>query len=473
MRTLALAALCVAAARPAAAQERSCTDDMTLGACFTQFRDAAANKGLKKVERETKAATTGPQTSGDPGTTTSINDFLPRFVAALLTPGLDVDSQAIAFHYNFDRLPMRVGIELNEAKLLPALSDSIPAGIRDSSLARLQRDLSDEDDVKFSLAINVERSNLGRSLYPHLPFINEVVSGLVGDADMKNTNVFQDSIVGQLDQMADASLANDSTCKGGQDRWALKCFEAESRPELIRLLAAAATETGSEVARRREILANAGLEAIAMLLNNQPQLNFTVTRNLRGDLVGRDEWTVNGRVEIGIDNNLNWLRETCEKKPVPATDASLTKAVRMARCFTNMAATDAARESFQRQRRIWGQIDYKLRDAYELRLPGDSVLIDQARSSEFKFAVGWGQYFGSVDKINRRPRLDMEASFAQRLDDALRQDQLVLKLTFVRPFTEDLGATMGFVWANKPEFVGDVTRKVGARFGLNYKLVED
>ena len=58
-------------------------------------------------------------------------------------------------------------------------------------------------------------------------------------------------------------------------------------------------------------------------------------------------------------------------------------------------------------------------------------------------------------------------------DSDQMNDRTVFTLTGTRNLLPGMSLTAGLVWANKPEFRGEVDQELSARLGLNYKLSMD
>lgn len=133
---------------------------------------------------------------------------------------------------------------------------------------------------------------------------------------------------------------------------------------------------------------------------------------------------------------------------------------------------DRMADALARGSRFWLKLDVNHRAAYDFTLPADGITVTDERSVELDGSLGYGQYFGTLAQGTRRPRVDGELSYKQQLEGELRNDRLVAKVALTHPLSDQLAAVVGALWANRPEHVGEVERRISARLGLTYKLVQ-
>ncbi len=455
------AALVAISAPPALGAQAgpTCPDTVTVGQCLR------LSMGEGEVGEKTTRATTGADlVSGS--VSSAIRDFLPRVAGAVLAPGLEADRGALALRIN-QRLGFatgQLGVELNEPVLYTPLVDAIPQSLRTASTERLEKELDDQDDVSATFALNLENRRLGRAFAPHRAWAGALVSQIAGDAGV--TNVFDLGAVNNLDFAGKKrpERRSDEECRNANAAQVhLGCFLpafADSVRQAVR------SEAQALLARRelrRAAVAEAGLDAIAMLLNNQPQLNATASYRYRDDLVGPDELKASFRYEHGLVN-LNWLRGRLRNRQ--ACQGSETQ------CFTRLVNDPRTRDAIARAARLWGEVDLSFRSEYDFISPVDSVALTEERATELRLAAGYGQYFGRLEDGTRRPRIDVDASFHRQLEGSSRTDRAVGKIAYTQPISDALAGVFGVTWANKPEYLGDVQRKLTGTLGLTYKLVQ-
>lgn len=439
----------------------TCGPTLTVTECFSallgeSIAPAAVRTALKK-------ATTGAQTTTD--VRSAIHDFVPKVGAALLTPGLSDDRQALELHLN-QRSPLgtfQVGVEFPEPKLNAALLAAVPVAQRDAARERLEPRLDDQDDVKATLSLNAETRSLGRGFAQHAAYVGMAFDSLFAPPTVRD-EAAGDALTDMVRLIGAERRAGRLSGTGCDVQPAtdvrMSCFGAEAAQRVVATLREAAAALRDRRAQRAATLEGANFGALPQLLNNQPQLDFAFGYRYRGDLVGPDELTGTLRYEIG-SANLNTLRRRCGATTITTA------------CFVGYLTDAGTKEALARGSRFTLQVDLSWRAAYGVRIPDAGIVVHDDRSAALSGALGYGQYFGALGSNGtRRPRIDLSVAFERQIDGALRNDRLVGTAAYTLPIIDEAAGVLGVVWANKPEYVGDVDRRVTARLGLTYKLVK-
>jgi hypothetical protein len=456
-----LCALFLSAA-PVAGQQpaQDCDLAITVEQCYQRGR------GVDVGER-TVRATTAPQTVGDEAAT-SIRDFLPRIGAALLTPGLPEDYGALALKLNQRTagITWQLGAQLNQPALYPPILDAIPEARRSEAQTRLEDRLREQDDFSLSLAITPENTSFGRSFRPHRGEVSALVSEIIGPLSgpmMAAADELGRLLVAPLAPEARGNPRCVPPGGRGRESIALECFEPASREALVRAALSYGQAVTERETRSQRLLAESRIQAISTLLGNQPQLVFNLSGRIRNDLAGPDQVTASFRGEYGF-RNLNWLRRQCGRSDRTVTiDAA---------CLQNVLDRRGTREAMGQARRIFLTADASLVTQHDLLLPQDTVHIASEQSWEVKGTAGYGQYFGNLAAGPVRPRIDLDLSYAFQGERSLKEERLVARVIYTLPVTEQLSGAFGAVWANKPEYRGEVRRALSATLGLTYKFTQ-
>lgn len=440
---------------PAQAQlTQTCPGTVTIGECLKRLM------GENVVKEETVKATTGADLASG-NVSSAIRDFLPRIAGAVLRPGLEEDRTGLALHFNqhIASATAQFGVELNKPGLYAPLLDSVPKSSRDATKDRLEKSLKDQDDLSATVALNWESQRLGRTFAPHRAAFSLLVAEIAKAGGVND--ILALGSMNELDvtgkvlpaRRADPACGGDGNAAHVQLDCYLPAF-ADSVRSALR------TEAEGLLARRelrRGAMANAGLDAISALLNNQPQLNLSASYHYRDNLVGPREVKASLRYESS-SRNLNWLGGKCPQ---------LTP-----ECFTPLMRDPETRDAIARAARVWFEGSFVYRPAHDIALPAELVALAEKRSFEANFGLGYGQYFGELAEGTSRPRIDMDGSYRHQLTGDVRTNRAIAKIAYTQPLSDALSGVFGVAWANKPEYLGEVQKAVSATLGLTYKLLQ-
>jgi hypothetical protein len=482
--TWLIAALAMVWPRDAEAQSSTrCRSTETLEECYTRILDAATTgragavvrSESAEIEREVTKSTVGPQTETE-ALSSAVRDFLPPIAAALLTPGLEADRAALTLRANrtFPFGTVQLGAEFPEPEIFAPLLQAVPQASRDAVRERLEAELDDQDDVSGSVSLNLENRWFGRSLRSHASYVSDALQALLPTFTSVERAVF-DSAHRAVTRAAAANIdparAADPRCRAtdlGPSERQFDCFRPAFQA-LINIAYESAVEAMvARQARRLNVLDYLKISALSMLVNNQPQLNASVDYRYRDDPVGPDEVTASLRLETGWHNMIG-LRNRCRRN----TNLQAAEDSEFGRCIASaLIHDDRMAEAIGRGQRFTLKIDLHNRAEYDFVLASEGIAVTEDRSLELDGGLAYGQYFGRLADGTRRPRIDGDVSYKHQVEGELRNDRLVAKIAFTQPLSDQLGAVFGAVWANKPEFVGEVQRRVSATLGLTYKLVQ-
>ncbi len=467
------------------AQEPSpCEPNDTLEDCWNKILT-----GLPGVQAEIKselqAKPTGPDVPDATGGS-SIRDFLPRIAAALLNPGLTSDRQALSLKTNvhLDEYGLvdlggpaaQLAVTVNEPKLFPALIDSISEGRREDARTRLQRSLDDLDDFTIGFSLNVISEKHGRNFRPHAAEISQLFSLILERAG--DQPLLIGSAVAIMDSAAtriNPALETDAACRPtgpdgvsiAVDEILIRCIDAGYLERVYSKFSELAERSAAAEAQRSQLLKYWGFDQIADLLNNQPQVNGGIEYRSRDDIAGPSEWMATVRREWGF-SNLNRLRTYCNR--LSRAQGQVSQRQQTA-AFSPECLYSYLRDRRPSQgERAWMSISAGLRPSYKITLPDDTVALNLPRKWNVAPAAGYGRYLWINDAGKQQGRFDASVKGEIGIEDEVRQDRVVLSLNYTQRVTDQMSGIIGLIWANKPEFVGEVTRKARANIGLTYKL---
>lgn len=459
---LALACLTIGVGT-ASAQAQRCLETETLQQCRERFISAP----LENERRDLQQEATGPGLT--PLARSAIRDFLPRFAGELLTADPTEEIPALALRFNTPigtnvdrRLALQGGATFHEASPFEALSDSVPAELRAAFGERLADELERGDDVSLTAAINLESAFLGRTLAPFQNLIDSLTRQLVTRAASETGNeaALDDALREFNHKLMDgtATLPGPGCAPEDTQTYPVACLTEAARIQYETLLAQYAAHARSRMRRIASSIEANGFDRISDLVNNQPQLNFTVEYRSRVAVVGPNEWTGRARWEF-LGANMNGLRRHC---------GTLSR-VRLA-CYQDYVRLPSVRRSLERGERAWIEGIARYRPRYRVELADDSVRFATGAATGFGVSGGYGFYLGSIAAGEERDRLDAQVSYDFAQGDALRQSRFLIGATYTLRINGNASGVVGVAWANRPEFVAGADRNLHANIGLSYKI---
>ncbi|MBV9774811.1 MAG: hypothetical protein JO040_12730, partial [Gemmatimonadetes bacterium] len=468
----------------------SCKPDRTIQQCYERYVTTGgrpvADTGqvttaavVTGTARRLQAKPTGNDLSAE-GPLTAIRDFLPQVAAALLAPTTGGDPSSLGFKAN---LPLNDGVLFDwgvtgqlalvahEAQPFEQLVESIPASLREAARTRLARELEPYDDVSLTGSLNLESRSYGRSLRQHREDISRLATELLEPygtnlSPQDRANQKQLNFRMRLDALVRAGSANviapgragapECVTGVGVGEVRFDCFTPAIQDSIETAISSIAGSTMRDLQMAEQRIRSSGFLHLAQLVNNQPQINANWEYRTRRDVVGPDEWMGTVRYEMGFAN-MNGLRHHCGQD------------IR-ARCLATYVRNRGVKGSLARADRVWAQVDFTRRSAWHVRLPEDSVDLALGTATALALSGGYGAYFGNAEDGENRDRMDVKAKYDFTRDDPIRQNRLVATLFYTRRLSDQSSALIGFTWANRPEFLGDVDRKLRANLGLTYKI---
>lgn len=226
-------------------------------------------------------------------------------------------------------------------------------------------------------------------------------------------------------------------------------------------------------ARYNDFLTNNGLFKIAPLINNQPQLLFSATGRFRDDLAGGDQYGLKLSFEFDMSgHNLNNLGRYLRHQPCAAgVSAGDFTVDTFSNCALAVGEYVNDNPVEQGSWRSAVNVEYLRRPSFTAELPAVMTPFMQDESKSLIASVVVGRQFQLLENSNLpKAKLDFSISYDDVSDDPMRQSRALGNITFTQQLAEATQLSVGLVWANKPEFRGDVDEELGARIGLNYKF---
>lgn len=456
-------------ALPALAQTEVCSGATSLSQCIDEGYQAALQAPVSvtvsaqaaKADAEVRTALTS--SSGDSTTQgISLTNFLSPFLALVDSGGLTSQGERIAIEIAARLLDdldkdTKFQVVFNEAELFAPLRMKLEEEMLATTIDQLERSLDDTDDLTFKLSWSPVNQRYGRSIEHH----RQTLTGLF-DERIRSTFSASD----EARSRALAQLFTDflERCPQAGDPSAVdfSCLTAADRQKVFD----AGKTLGEQNEAFRKAVDGAGLFEFGRLLNNQPQIVASASYRSRAETAGPDETSVELRYEQGVVN-VNSMLKACKGKPD------------LLACYTEYVGNPRRAASLKANNRVAFSLEYTDIDAAAITV-GDQLLLEQPGSSSLVASLTYGRYIWVIGEESAR--IDASVMFDQADDDAgnamtglmesmMRQDRVLASLTYTQKLNDKTGAVLGLTWANKPEYLGDVDKKFGARAGLTYKIL--
>lgn len=509
MRSLkALAALALLgfsfllAPRFASAQDTDSICDRTksLYDCWqvlTQEVEAAKGaKAQRLTEKTAEKVRDKASASTDPGTSSSVLNLLPKLFTALGIDGLKDTEGNLSYDQVFhlsDGLRLDLGATVfGDAKVFEALEKAMPEEVRSLELPGLEDQIGDFDKVDFRAVLapvrgplpdKTRRRWLGRDPTLYADLITPWHLGAVVEALKQHKDPFDTwrrEVVDPLEEEWE-QLKKDE----GDDQNAPGLAEV-SIDTIIADFGRRGEEVGQQLETGLQSAADAMKRFVAAveepldqaddLIANQPQLLIEGSYNERRDLTGPDEWSLGLKYEVGLFGNLNdlrtWAKEhssECPSSQKPSYD-----------CLD--AYLDQRKQAGENGQRLRIQAQYTRTNPLRFILPEDDFEYSLDRTEKRTGSLTYGRYLPGVRLPNLlQPtaagappedvaRFDLEASYDDVTGDPMRQSRFTATATLSQKMTDGTVLSISAVYANKPEYLGEVDEELSARFGLKWQF---
>jgi hypothetical protein len=472
-------------AGPLTAQSPRCEDSDTITQCWSRFfprrgalidstrADSAQSASTAGEVAALSVKNNGIGSLGDE-LASAVSDFLPSIAGALGFTQATTEDGSASFEKNlllpFGAKPQRFRIRalLRAPAIYSPLADTLTTLGLTARTDALGKKLRDYDDARLSLAWNLENGTFGRSFEEFRLGYSRLFDAYVRGLNTTERNravsamVIPDSGDIRADRLTDPSCIDPISNEEKEDV-RLDCLKPDFRRTVIMALEDAARATAQVEASLAAELKAGGFHEFNDLIDNQPQLSLEASTDIRRDLVGPNEFHVSVRYEGGFAN-VNGLRQYCRSKGA----AEFTP-----ECLRQYLESPGVRPTLQRSDRFYVVAEFSRRSDFTLVVPEDSLRLRAKGTWDLTGTAGVGRYVAFDRSGEGVGRLDLAAEYVHHQDDPLRANRLVITGTYTQRLNGSLSVAAGFSYSNRPEFVGDVDKKVSANFGLRYKLTKE
>jgi hypothetical protein len=481
VRTLAAASLLSCFASTAFAQE-TCKDNDTesFETCWQSLYDSSkgpeANKFAVAETSNAKAEATKAQTGADSGgasTASTLTDLLPLFDALGLIGNSDQGDGTLALNLNF-LLPMQEADKNMQLQLvvntspapLTELVEAFPEAVRAARKDTLQKEISAFGESRAELTYSLVNSRFGRDFTvarKQLAPIYEGASRRAGATVDVGSKL--DSQRAALRRISDNTIA---TAKGIGPATPFSAYPPELhslRDELKREAADLGPAIGKTTLAAKKEFAGAGLSQLAALVEQQPQLLFSLAQDIRDEVAGPEKTSAKFTYEFTRHNFGSFLRgDGAVCKDADAVRQGGEAYVNCVDALSRYAG--GTEEALKTQPRWKLSAAYQRVKAINYSYPGDNVMLSLPETDRIEVTAGWGRPLQSVKNADR---VDVEVSYDSNADgDTSNKERLRASLTYTRRVAE-MDVPFSIVYANKDEYLGEVDHQISLNFGIKFK----
>lgn len=432
-----------------------CASRLLDKAMASAVTDAAQQKATD--EKQEIARKSVPESA--PDTASSLHDFLPLFFSSLGLGNVSSDKDALTLTFNPELLdlgpanPLSLQAVVRKPVLFEAMLNQLPDTIRAARTTTLTDQLKDFDDVEYSLGWSRQSERYGRAIQPHLALIADTFLAI----NQRAINATK------TDAMADArkrllNLLPVSQGLPDLESTPLDRLSPEAQGKVLPALGDFVNELAARQQKVRDLAASLRFFDLADLVNNQPQVVASAVYRKRNDLTGPSEQSAKFSYEMGFAN-VNGLRRFCDRAKLAPSDPDC-----LSRYLADFGPTLVGSP------RLAISAEYSRTDAYRFDLPADHFTYSLDRVTKKVGSVSLGRYLRSDDQGTQTTRFDLQADYEDVSGDPKRQDRLVATATFTQKMSDDSTASLSFIYASKPEFLGEVDKNLSARLGVKYKM---
>lgn len=481
----------------------------------------AKQKTASSAEDLLRIFNTGVTSALSDGVESTFEDFLPKFKIFGSGGSLGDDTESLAIELsNFLGIPVEDGYKFTAMLSRPVAFDpllqTVDEDVRATIKAELEGQANDFDDLTVGFTYSPMTERMGRSnhqlhsqLFENIYLSAEAHAEGISDSaesardtveealrnaiDQSQSSVRQqwirnrsgfcgaelakpgvDALIDDLDfealtgdQLICVMLAGDVARTVGvsaaADAQATRAIDASTTKIVEDFMNGAANAFAEEygnLAALNKSLETQGFFRIADLINNQPQFNVAMSYSDRDPIVGRDAFRVRIAYDFGFVN-LNRFRTFTEKS------CGLDF---MYQCLAEYLNTQNIAH-MERGDRFSFSLEYSREQSYNYAISSGAGGLTLPSEESFTTSLAYGRYLTFAGADNRgRSRVELSASYEDVDNDPTRQDRFMSSLTYSQLISDSAAISFGLVYANKPEYRGDVGTEISAQLGINYRL---
>ena len=430
---------------------QQCTPDDTLLICWRRFNSVVA-----KTAQSVATTNTGTPSATTQATATALRDFLSFFSAGIDSGTVVENATSVTLDWN---IPFPFVEDNDRIKIQTSFNDPLlaadvvtPLG---SNAAAAKGQLTNFDDIATLISYAPINQRFGRSIAPHLDFLRYLEASA-------NANP-----AAELQKLAQLLSDVPETILEGS-RFSAIADASQQQAVIAQVEAAAAAEQKSSTQSTTIV------KALAQVLNNQPQAYAGATYHYRSDLVGPNQLSIKGTLEVSPKSLNRFLRSNdsvCD--PAKNTTSGKVNAANASACMNRLVAFADGAAQTNASDRLSASIEYDQTRSESVDLSKFLVVppntpVDRPQTHSIVYSLTYGHPLKSM-KI-KDARVDIAINYSNISNDPTMKDRFVASLTFSQKISDTMTLPLSVTYANHTQYVPQTDRRLGIHFGLSYKI---
>lgn len=452
----------------AGAQER-CSPDQTIRGCYEQLRASASTQAVADTQAAQKEVLARAQTGAKSGgaATSTVTDLVPLFDALGFISDSDTEKGKLTFNLNF-LLPVQDDVDHNtqlrlnvntSPKPFDPLVQAFPETVRAARKDTLQKDIATFGESQLSLTYSLMNGTFGRDYDRYATKLEPIFAGAIESVRPPGDLRFIQLLTQLTSLLGSAASAAPETKIGALP------VDDTVKAQLMVAIAGNAREAAALGPLAEAEIKARGLTRLTQLIDQQPQLLFTLGHDIRDDIVGPEKTSATVTLEKTAVNLGHFLRTSGAaclngdevRRGGPAYTAC-------ANALDGYFAGPAKNLSTQMRWKL--AASYHRVKKWSYSYPNDSVSLNLPETDRWEVAFGLGRPL--LGRQNG-DRIDVEVAYDSNIDDdTSNKERVKATLTYTRR-VGDMDIPFSLVYANRNEFLGEVDQQISLHLGLKFK----
>jgi hypothetical protein len=424
-----------------------CTPDETPLQCWRDINGVPA-----ATARDIATTNTGTASVSSQATAAALQDFLSLFTAGIDTGTVVQNGTSVTVDWNvpFPFIEDNDRVKVQSAFTDPELAADVLTPLGSNAEAAKSK-LTNFDDITTTIYYDPVNRRFGRSIAPHIALLRALDTTPLSATALQALGqyIVAHNITGFTNATKFSTVTDPETQKG-----------------LI-----AAVEAAANAEKQSMTSATAIVKALTIAINNQPQAYFGGIYHYRNPLIGPDDFSVKGTLEIGY-NSLNQFLRT---NNTICSDAAVVEQSNAKTCADKLIAFTNAQDPAQPNgnSRLSCAIEYKQARADSVDLSSFGIVspntpVVRPQTHSLVYSLTWGRPLPGARIKNSR--VDLAINYNNISNDPTKKDQFVASLTFSQKVSDTLTLPISIVYANHADYLPQTDKRLGVHFGFSYKV---